>query len=683
MGGVRICCAGFAALFSIALLTAETLSAQVASPDVGSTINVSHQQPADNSPAAPTADDDLDDFLNLDIEQLRHTSVAPALEMVVTTVSRQESTVGRSPTAVFVITSEMVRRSGATSIPEVLRMVPGVEVARVDSDKWAVSVRGFNGRFSNKLLVQIDGRSVYLPTFAGVFWDEPDLLLEDIERIEVIRGPGATVWGANAVNGVINIITRRAEDTVGAYARAGGGSEDLGFTSARLGGRGAEGTLHWRLWGKWFERDSGLRAGEQTFDRWNQGRGGFRVDWTPGCSDMLTFQGEYYEGLSNGAREFTGVPGSRQEDNPRGGHLLGRWTRELSDESDLSLQLYVDRTERTGAVDVNGRHDTFDLDFQHSFRWGSRQQIIWGLDYRQISDRLVPLPGSPISFVPAKRNTNLFSAFVQDEVMLLDDHLYFTIGTKLEDNDFTGFEVQPTARVLWSPDPTRAAWAAVSRAVRTPSRLEDDVRVALGGPAFLIGSRDVVSEEVLAYEVGYRGQPVERFSWDVALFYNVYDDLVTTSPAFPNLLYTNDMGGETYGVELFSHLEVTPCWRLSASYTFLRMHLHPGPTSSATGETTEGASPRNQASIRSAWDLGRDWEVDLAARYVDHLPARLTPSYITMDLRLGWRPTDGLELAVVGQNLLDAAHKEFDGTQDLVRFTEIQRAVYGSLTWRY
>lgn len=683
MGGVRICCAGFAAWFSITLPTAEALLAQVTSPDVEATTDVSGQQPARNSPAAPSPDDDLDEFLNLDIEQLRRTSVAPALETVVTTVSRQESTVGRSPAAVYVITSEMIRRSGATSIPEVLRMAPGVEVARIDSNKWAITVRGFNNRFSNKLLVQIDGRSVYDPTFAGVLWDEPDLLLEDIERIEVIRGPGATIWGANAVNGVINVITRRAEDTVGVYARAGGGSEELGFTSARIGGCAADGAVHWRLWGKWSERDRGLRAGEQSFDDWNQGRGGFRLDWTPGCCDTITFQGDYYEGISNAGRVIASPMPDRQRVDLRGGYVMGRWTRELSDESDLSLQAYIDHKERPGENEVDWGLDTYDVDFQHRLRCGYRHQLIWGLGYRHISDRLVPLPGSLAWFVPAKRKTDLLSGFVQDEVTLVDDHLFFTIGTKLEENDYTGFEIQPSARLLWSPDATRAAWGAFSRAVRTPSRAEDDIRVALGGPVFIIGSRDIVSAEVLAYEIGYREQPIEQFSWDVALFYNVYDNLLTSTLAFPNLVFSNDMTGETYGVELFGNLDVTSCWRLSASYTFLRMHLHPGPTSSMTGELAEGSSPRNQASIRSSWDLGRDWQLDVAARYVDSLPGQFTPSYITMDLRAGWQPTERLELAVVGQNLLDAAHKEFNTTEDLLQFTEAQRGVYGSLTWRY
>lgn len=636
---------------------------------------------------------DVGDILSLVDEPLeslvRHDVVLVTMDTEVSTVSRTPSTIGRSPAAVFVITNEMIRRSGARSIPEALRMAPGVEVARMDSNKWAVSVRGANARFSSKLLVQIDGRSVYNSTFAGVYWDAPDVLLEDVERIELIRGPGAAVWGANAVNGIINIITRRAEDTVGVYVQAGGGTEESGFTSARIGGRAAGGQVHWRLWGKWFERDSGFRPDQPTYDDWQQGRGGFRADWTPTDYDTVTFQGACYQGVSSGGQRSFFGPGkpprlsSRcRDDDIRGEHLLGRWTRELNDESDFSLQAYFNRDERTEEGDIYGLQDTWDLDFQHNFRLGWRNQIVWGLGFRSVSDNFVPQPGSSTIITPAQRTTNLFSGFVQDEMTLVEDHLYFTIGTKLEDNDYTGFEIQPTARVLWAPDPTRAAWGAVSRAVRTPSRWEHDFQSAPRGFR-LHGSRDVVSEVILAYEVGYRAQPVEWFSWDMALFYNVYDDLATMSHEGRSIVFTNDMNGETYGVELFGRLELTPCWRLSASYSFLRVHMHPGQTSIDDGRGAEGSSPHNQASLRSSWDLGRNWELDLAARYVDYLPAQSTPSYIAMDLRAAWRPVERLELEVVGQNLLDTAHKEFNMTNFGIQHTEVQRGVYGSVTWRH
>lgn len=649
----------------------------------------------EDTPNDVISPDGVDDILSLADESLeslaRQDVVVPAMDTEVSTVSRTASTIGRSSAAIFVITNEMIRRSGARSIPEALRMAPGVEVARMDSNKWAVSVRGANARFSGKLLVQIDGRNVYDSTFAGVYWDAPDVLLEDVERIELIRGPGAAVWGANAVNGIINVITRRAEDTVGVYVQAGGGTEESAFTSARIGGRAAGGQVYWRLWGKWFERDSGFRPDQPTYDDWQQGRGGFRADWTPTDYDTVTFQGACYQGISSAGERSIGPGGppggqrgrsSRRDDDIQGEYLLGRWTRELSDESDFSLQAYFDRDERTEEGDIYGLQDTWDLDFQHNFRLGWRNQIVWGLGFRDVSDNFVPQPGSSTIITPAQRTTNLFSGFVQDEMTLVEDHLCFTIGTKLEDNDYTGFEIQPTARVLWAPDPTRAAWGAVSRAVRTPSRWEHDFE-STGRGFRLFGSRDVVSEVLLAYEVGYRAQPVEWFSWDMALFYNVYDDLVTFSRARRKIVFTNDMTGETYGVELFGRLELTPCWRLSASYSFLRVHLHPGPTSLDDGERTESSSPHNQASLRSSWDLGRNWKLDLAARYVDYLPAQQTPSYITMDLRAAWHPTERLELAVVGQNLLDTAHKEFNMTDFGIQYTEVQRGVYGSVTWRH
>ncbi|MBI2481195.1 MAG: TonB-dependent receptor, partial [Planctomycetia bacterium] len=629
------------------------------------------------------------DFFDLDIEQLRQTSVVPAFETVVTSVSRQESTVGRSPAAVFVITNEMILRSGARSIPEALRLAPGLHVAKINGSAWAISSRGFNDRFANKLLVQIDGRTVYTPLFAGVYWDVQDALLEDVARIEVIRGPGATIWGANAVNGVINVITKQAKDTVGVYGQAGGGTEEAGFAGARIGGSAADGDVHWRAWGKWFERDRGFRPEGPTYDDWRQGRGGIRMDWTPNCSDTVTLQGDYYQVGAGVGIEASGAVTPVNDSQLRGGNVLARWTRELSDTSDWSLQTYFDRTARTEfALDQN--IDTIDIDFQHRFAMGARHNVIWGLAYRNVSDNLVSPVAYPffptIGLAPERRRTELLSAFAQDEVTLVEDKLFFTIGAKLQENDFTGFEVQPSARILWAVDPTHAVWGGISRAVRTPSRVDDDLVAGLGPPgipAFYRGSRNTVSEELWAHELGYREQPHESFSWDVALFYNVYDKLGTSAFVFPDLLANNDMQGESYGAELTGQFDITPCWRLSGAYSFLRAHIHPGPTSVDTPAGTEGSNPRNQVRLWSSWDLGRNWQCDAIARYVDNVPAQMTPHYITMDLRLAWHASRDLEFAVVGQNLLDAAHKEYG--QDFVstQFTEVQRGVYGSATWRY
>ena len=666
---------------------------------------------------------DPDDILSLADESLESLStrdvVVPGMDMEVSTVSRTESTVGRSPAAVFVITNEMIRRSGAKCIPEVLRMAPGVQVARIDANKWAVTIRGFNGRFANKLLVQIDGRSVYTPLFGGVWWDVQDVVLEDVERIEVIRGPGATVWGANAVNEIINVITKRTSDTQGAYVQGGAGTEELGFATARYGGRIGD-NAHYRIYGKWFERDTGFASADNAHDDWRMGRGGFRADWTPNACDTLTLQGDFYEGSAGERSRYPSLTPATafvttvdQDEATRGGNGLFRWRRELSDDSDWALQTYYDRTER--AFLGNGfaeDRDTFDLDFQHRFPLGCRHSIIWGFGYRNTKDAIrnsdLTIGTQPItSLIPDQRADDLFSYFVQDEITLREDLLYFTMGSKFEHNDYTGFEFQPTARLLWTPSPRHCIWTSISRAVRTPTRIEDDMRVLVlpvgvvdppGIPIFpeAFGSRAMVAEEVMAYEAGVRVQPTDRFFWDLAVFFNQYENLRTTdySP-FPvpgpggSLVVPGVMGNgaraQTYGFEIAGTYDVTGCWRLYAAYNFLII------PSSDTG--SEIGDPRNQIYLQSSWDVCCDLHFDVAWRYVDLLPGMSAvsetgipsvPAYNAMDVRLAWDARPGLELAVVGRHLLDSSHLEaptdlFLGTVN----TEVEAEVYGTVTWRY
>jgi len=622
-------------------------------------------------------------FLDLDIDQLRRTSVVPSFDELVTSVSRQESTVGRSPAAVFVVTQEMIRRSGVRHIPDVLRLVPGLHVAQIDAEKWAITCRGFNDRFADKLLVQIDGRVVYSPIFSGVYWDVQDLLLEDIERIEVIRGPGATVWGANAVNGVINIITKRAADTVGVYATGGGGTEEKGFAGARVGGCAWDGDMHWRLYGKWQELDNGFRAEEPTYDQWRQGRSGGRMDWTPTDCDLITLQGDVYRHANGDALEPFGVLTPNERSGAWGGNILGRWTRQVDDTREWAFQVYWDRTARDSWLS-DERVDIFDVDYQYNYQPGNRHELIWGVGFRRYSD-IQPPRSSPVafSFVPEERDYYLYGGFIQDQITLIDEKLFFTIGTKLDDNSFTGFEVQPSARILWAPQPSRAIWGSVSRGVRTPSRVESDIRIPLGGPVVLSGNKSIRSEELIAYELGYRSQPAEWFSWDLALFYNVYEKLITLTDTFPTIYFNNNLRGDTYGFELTGTLDVTPNWRVFGYYSFLRMDLHPGAGSASDGSATEGSSPRNQVSLWSSWDLTDNLEFDLVGRYVGNLPGQATPSYATIDLRLAREFANGLELAVVGRNLIDSPHKEFGGDVFSLQFTEVQRSVYGQVSWRY
>jgi len=624
-----------------------------------------------------------------ELEQLLQSAVeTPALQQEVTTVSGQQSTVGRSPAAVFVITQDMIRRSGATTIPEALRLAPGLQVARINSSQWAITSRGFNNNIAgllasnNKLLVLIDGRTVYTPFYSGTFWDVQDVLLDDIERIEVIRGPGATIWGANAVNGVINVITKRAADTQGGLAKAGGGSVERGFTNARVGGKAGE-NLHYRVYGKWFERDASFNPVIPESDDWRQGRGGYRMDWTPTDGDLFTLQGDIYGGQS-GFLNTALAPDAGDDERVRGGNVLARWTRTLSDDSDVSLQFYYDRADRGNNIGfIDQQFNTYDFDFRHHFLADCCHNIVWGLGYRSVNDKLTSLTAPPaivLSFDPAERAYDTFSAFAQDEIALTDAH-FLTLGAKLQHNNFTDWEVQPTIRLLYSPEQSWATWAAVSRAVRTPSRLEHDATIAAGVVPFLQFSRAFESEELIAYELGYRSQPETWFSWDTALFYNQYEQLAALRLTPPGILpITNSNGnrGEGYGVELTAQVDVTPCWRLTGNYSFLQLQIHPGPGTAnflgSTGEAIEGSSPHNQVLLMSSHDLPNKVEVDFIGRYVDELPAQRVPGYVTLDLRLAWRPTCCTEFAVVGQNLLDQYHPEYGGGN------QIKRGVYGMVT---
>ncbi len=672
----------------------------------------------DLEPAPPpnenhVPEDELGEIMDLvdkPIESLTQQNVVvPALDAEVSTVSRTESTVGRSPAAVFVVTNEMIRRSGARTIPDVLRLVPGVQVAQIDANKWAVTIRGFNGRYANKLLVQIDGRSVYTPLFAGVYWEVQDVVLEDVERIEVIRGPGAVVWGANAVNGVVNIITKSARDTQGSFVQAGSGTEERGFSTARTGGKIGR-NAYYRVYGKWFERDRGGPPSEDPQDEWRQGRAGFRVDWEPNTCDTLTFQGDVYDGTSgaqNRVPDSTSPFWATIDDDleVRGGNALLRWSRTIDEETDWALQFYYDRTSREAIVtDFLEDRDTIDLDFQHHFPLAEDHSFIWGFGYRNTKDAIRSAPFY-LGFYPAKRADDLFSYFVQDEITLREDLFYLTVGSKFEHNDYTGFEFQPTVRLLWTPDPRHSVWAAVSRAVRTPSRGEDDIEITdlpvavIGGvPVFPVfyGDRDFESESVLAYEAGIRGQPTDAFYWDVAVFFNQYEDLVGAIPqsAVPGLTpdgtpalfvpgwVDNVLSGETYGIELATTYEFCPQWRLQAAYTYLYLVLHGEP--GAEPLALPGVNPRNQFNLMLSGDLRRDLHIDLIGRYVDSQSEPFLPNYFAMDVRLSWQMAEDLEVFVVGRNLLDPGHYEYarDALTGVLA-TEVQQEVYGGITWRF
>jgi iron complex outermembrane receptor protein len=630
--------------------------------------------------------------------ELKKLSVEELLDIDVTSVSKYPEKLSAAAAAVAVLTQEDIHTSGFTSIPEALRLVPGLDVARVDSHTWAISSRGFNDIFADKLLVMIDGRTVYTPLFSGVFWEVQDTVLEDIDRIEVVRGPGATLWGANAVNGVINIITKSARDTQGLLISSGGGTEDRGFASIRYGVK-LDDDAFLRVYAKYFDRDSSVLPNDTTaHDAWDMYRAGFRLDWKPTNQNSFTFQGDTYTGnqdenylVPTTAFPFTGK--IEATDTVSGGNLLGRWSHSFSADSQLTVQAYYDRTERDSPIFAEKR-DTGDIDLQHRFSLGERQEVIWGLGFRATHDDVTN--SLNVSLRPDSRTLDLYSAFVQDEISIVPERFRLTLGSKFEHNDFTGFEIQPSARVLWTPGHSQTFWASVSRAVRTPSRAESDIVLNPAPPVPLppglitiFGNPNMLSEELLAYEFGYRVQPIEQLRLDLTAFYNDYDHLRTLEPTTPGPVspskVANNLFGESYGTEISASVQVTKRWRLQSSYSYLDVQLHrkAGSHDTLTERTTEGSSPHNQFFIRSLLDLGWNIEFDSTLRYVDVLPAPKIPAYITLDLRLAWSPRKDLEFAIVGQNLLDDRHPEFAPTFIGTQQTEVERSVYGTVVWRF
>jgi iron complex outermembrane recepter protein len=640
-------------------------------------------------------------------------SMEDLMNMQVTSVSKRTQKVADAAAAIFVITQEDIERSGARSIPEALRMVPGLQVARIDENKWAIGSRGFNGRFDNKLLVLIDGRSVYTPLFSGVYWNVQDVLLQDVDRIEVIRGPGATLWGANAVDGVINIITKSAQSTQSGIVTVEGGAEERTAESIRYGGKlGNNG--YYRAYTKYFDWQSSTDAtGRNASDGWHALRGGFRSDWTPSRADSLTVQGDLYH--SNYGETLTtpslAPPYSSTLPNTgtySGGNLLGRWNHAF-ESSSMSLQMYYDRTNIADNSLFIDHESVYDIDFQNDLHIGQSQELVWGLGYRSIQDR----NGSSftVSLQPNHSSLNQFSAFVQDEVSLFHKLLRITVGSKLEHNDFTGFEVEPNIRFLGIISKHQSVWTAISRAVRTPALTEEGIRlneavIPAGMPPFnsplpvveaVFGSRQFQSEDLLAYELGYRVQATSSFSADIAAFYNNYSNLRTAEPGTPFVegnpiptdlvvpfVASNKMSGGTYGIEPFADWRVLPKWRLLGSYTYLQMNIHKNSNSlDPTPDNPNGASPKHQFYFRSSVDLPKHFEQDLSVRYVDKLTGLNIPSYYSLDAGLRWKPLPALEFSVGGENLLNHRHLEFIPDFISTLPTLVGRSYRGSITWRF
>lgn len=641
----------------------------------------------------------------LDLSEM---SIEELMNIPVTSVSKKEEQRMGAAAALFVINSEDIRRSGATSIPELLRSVPGLNVARVATSRWAISARGFNDAFANKLLVLVDGRSVYTPLFAGTWWEIQDTMLEDIERIEVIRGPGAALWGANAVNGVINIITKSAQDTVGGLLTVGGGTEEEGFASLRYGFEISEGS-YFRVYSKYFSRDGARFANERDAgDDYQQKRLGFRWDREFKGGDRLTLIGDYFE---LDYWQTYDVPTTLPPFNIRknvqgdmdGANVLVRWTHPISDESEIQLKFYWDVTDRVDVTFDERRH-TLDVDFMHRFQAGDRHEMVWGLGYRFTTDQLHNT--FSISHFPESRSNRLYSAFIQDEITLIEDTLTLIVGSKFEYNDYSGFEVQPSIRMAYIPKEGHTLWGAISRAVRTPSRAEHEIQLKnISLPFFLVGvegNSKFDSESVLAYEFGYRALLRENLMLDIAAFYNDYRDLRSVElqlprfelgPGLPHFFLpakaANNLDAETYGVEIALDYSPLDWWKLRASYTYLEVHTHLNPsTIDILSEGLSTSSPEQQFRIESHMDIPHNIELDLTLHYVDKLPPFGLPAvgvgdYLDFDIRLAWQPREDLSLEVVGQNLLDSQRDEFVRTFVTFVPTEVERGVYGKLTWRF
>jgi iron complex outermembrane recepter protein len=632
------------------------------------------------------------DFTSLSLEEL--------INIEVTSVSKKAQKLSDTPAAIYVITQEDLKRSGAQNIPDALRMVPGLQVARINSNKWAISARGFNDLYSNKLLVLIDGRSVYTPLFSGVFWEIQDTLMEDVDRIEVIRGPGATVWGANAVNGVINIITKKASTTQGGLVTAGAGTGERGSGSVRYGGQINTDTQY-RIYAKYFDKNSGNDpSGQDGNDGWHMFRSGFRVDW----KSSLMFEGEVFDGrLGDKTPVPTYVPPYTQiqkyETETNGGHLLGRWEQDLSAKSHTSLQVYYDTTKYDFLYALTSI-DTLDMDFTHRFSLGSQNEIMWGAGYRHISDDM-EFPTPILQVAQKSGKFNLYSGFLQDEIGLLNNRLKITIGSKIEHNDYTGFEIQPNFRVSWVPVENYSVWAAISKAVRTPSRMENDFQFIydvipagaflplFNGPGVVkvIGNKEFGSEHLLAYELGFRIKPADEISLDVATFYNSYDkfrgnqtgemsfDMSAGFPVIvvPNII-DNNRKGRTFGGEVAADWLISTNWKISGTYTYLH-----------SDETLDNisSSPKQKVSLRSMMNLSGGWTLDVWGRYVGSIENGSVDDYLTADVRLGLQLNDNLDLSITGQNLLEPHRSEF--ITNFMKFvpTTTDRGVYGKITWKF
>lgn len=614
----------------------------------------------------------------------------------ITSLTKNKSKVEDSAAAVFVISQSDIRRSSATSIPELLRIVPGLQVAKINSNSWAITSRGFNNGFSNKLLVLIDGRAVYDPIFSGVNWDSIDLVFEDIERIEVIRGPGATVWGANAVNGVINIITKSAGDTSGSHISVGSGSEDHLILAARSGAKVTE-NIDARVFAKVIDRDgSRLLNKDDAYDSWRTANTGFRLDSKPSDRDTLRLSGDFYIGRENGDTDIPNIiPPYVTKEKVNGQisnkNVLARWEHAYGEDSNLFVQGFYAEIDRD-IVLADGDSRTYDLEIQNSGKISEHHFLTTGIGYRLVNAEVTSanIPSLPPSeFDPSSRSYDISNLYVQDEITLIPDRLTATVGTKFEYRNYTGLQVQPGVRLAYKPDEKQVFWGSVAKAVRTPSQVERDVNFSYqampgdNGLANLLsfqGNKGVDSENLVAYELGYRVSPSKTVSIDIASYINHYSNLVGVVPGTPSLqsgalgpyvsvplVFNNLENGNVFGTEAGVTWDVFDWWRLSGWYTYMEFDAL---------RTEASTNPNNQFLLRSLITIADRYEIDPIFRYVGELRELGVRDYAEADLRLGYRLCERVVLSLMGRNLLNSAHVEFIPDELRRPITQNERSVF-------
>ncbi|HMB94631.1 MAG TPA: TonB-dependent receptor [Tepidisphaeraceae bacterium] len=633
------------------------------------------------------------------------------MNIEVTSVSKKKEPIANAPAAVTVIDQDTIARSGFSTIPDLLRLAPGMDVARINSYSWAISARGFNNQFADKLLVLQDGRTLYSPTDGGVFWDTVDYVLEDLQRIEVIRGPGTTLWGSNAVNGVVNITSKDAQDTQG-WLVSGRGSNDDSNMEARYGGKISDDTFY-RVYfkGKYDNElpETGLTVpNPHEADNWYSARSGFRIDKHASDNDTFTVQGD----LANNQLR---VPSTTSAPTPpffankvfngsdATGNVLGRWNHRVDDDSNFSLQVYYDYLKiEQGIVDFD--QHTIDLDFNHRFMVGKRNEVSWGAGYRIVQMNEASTDESSIS--PSTQTKNLFSVYVQDKITIEPDRLFLTVGSKVEHNDFTGFEYEPSARLLWTPDKQNSLWAAISRATRSPSSVDRGItstvdRFAIpngtGGfvPAAVTinGDPNFASEKMISYELGYKVQATEWMSIDISTFYNDYNRVESVEPGAPQpgptviipSTFANGVRGDTYGGAISTNVQITEMWHLAGSYSLLQSTFEPatGFTDPTSSKALMGSSPRNQAQLHSYLDITKRLHFNAGIYFTDRVPEFNVPAFVSTDLNVMWEPKDGMQATIGVMNLFDNHHPEFGvfGNNNIA--DEVPRTLYAQVTYKF